>query len=186
MQIADDTQNSVKEEPIEGDQRLRRSHVEQRRRRRRAQPAAEFELQPSSIGDQAAYGGGAKFELQRRQSNQQCGARSEQRARAKSKQRVVHVEASSDGAAGVRRGGSRLHREQRSRRIGEGGSDATAATNSTAVVARLAVDRAGILERRNGAATAHGQSGDGASGDEDGDRAGGESLANVQREMVLQ
>ncbi|KAK9140785.1 hypothetical protein Scep_010466 [Stephania cephalantha] len=62
MQTANDTRNSVKEEPIEGDQRLRRSRAEQQRRRRRAQPAAGEDCG----GDQAAGGGGAVFDLRRR------------------------------------------------------------------------------------------------------------------------
>ncbi|KAK9128903.1 hypothetical protein Syun_017700 [Stephania yunnanensis] len=52
-----------------------------------------------------------------------------------------------------------------------------AAANSATVVARIAVDRVGVLERDDGAATAHGLSGDGG---------GSGSPMTVRREMVLQ
>ncbi|KAK9128754.1 hypothetical protein Syun_017551 [Stephania yunnanensis] len=61
-----------------------------------------------------------------------------------------------------------------------------AATNSATVVAHLTIDRVGILERGDGAATAHELNGDGGGGDDDGNGGGGRSPATVRREMVLQ
>ncbi|KAK9147635.1 hypothetical protein Scep_006392 [Stephania cephalantha] len=140
MQTADDTRNSVKEEPIEGDQRLRRSRAEQRRRRRRAQPAAGEDCG----GDRS--GGRAEFELRRRVVLGVAALATEQwRRRSEQRRRGADPGVTGSGGAGGSGEGGR-----------DGGSregDAAATNTAAAVVARLLADVRRRLSARRQCAT---------------------------------
>ncbi|KAK9125661.1 hypothetical protein Scep_014507 [Stephania cephalantha] len=98
-------------------------------------------------------------------------------------------EATSDDAAMTSLGSGSGVTGAADRKEGEAAADLekgeAATTNNATVVAHLAVDRAGVLERGDGAATTHGLSG-GGGGDDDVDGGGDGSPATLRQEMVLQ
>ncbi|KAK9128391.1 hypothetical protein Syun_017188 [Stephania yunnanensis] len=180
MQTADDTRNSVKEEP-------------------RATSGCGG-VGPSSGGGPNQPSGGRLRETSGRRAGRGRAARRRGSTSARkgssnsgagSKQRrLVHVEATNDGAATTSLGLADPDVTW-SGEFGEGGSDGGGSREGGSVSDEQrdgggAVDRAGVLERDDGAAMTHGLSGDGGGDDDDNDGGGGGSPATVRREMVLQ